>query len=157
MNISFFLFIILISLFFINPDFFDTTYNNKLGRFILVISLIIISLDSILLAILLLIVIIFLSQNKKKVKPPTNKIIEETDESFPIAEVIKKTIDKKHDDNFLVKKYDKNLYKKSKRDGVNVVQVSELIRPKSSKVMVIVPNVPNIQTVPYSKENYYKI
>jgi Flp pilus assembly protein TadB len=157
MNISFFLFIILVSLFFLNPGFFDTTYNNKLGRFILVISLVIISLDSILLAILLLIVIILLSQNKKKVKPPVNKIIEEKDEALPIGEVVKKTIDKKHDDNFLFKKYDKNLYKKSKRDGVNVVQVSELIRPKSSKVMVIVPNTPNIQTVPYSKENYYKI
>ena len=157
MNISFFLFIILVSLFFLNPEFFDTTYNNKLGRFILVISLVIISLDSILLAILLLIVIILLSQNKKKVKPLANKVIEEKDQPLPIGEVVKKTIDKKHDDNFLFKKYDKNLYKKSKRDGVNVVQVSELIRPKSSKVMVIVPNTPNIQTVPYSKENYYKI
>lgn len=157
MYISFFLFVILVSLFFLNPEFFDTTYNNKIGRFILVISLVIISLDNILLAILLLIIIIFLSQNKKKVKPPPNKIIQESDEPIPIGEVIKKTIDKKRDDNFLFKKYDKNLYKKSKRDGVNVVQVSELIRPKSSKIMVIVPNKPNLQTVPYSKENYYKV
>lgn len=157
MNISFFLFIILVLLFCFNPDFFDTTYNNKLGRFILIISLIIISIDSILLAILLLIVIILLSQNKKRVKKVIENPIIETDEQLPISEVVKKTINKKPDENFLLKKYDKNLYKKSKREnGVNVVQVSELVRPKSSKVMVIVPNTPNIQTLPYSKENYYK-
>jgi len=133
-------------------------YNSKIGRFILIISLIIISLNNLILAILLLFIIIILSQNKKKIKPFHKKKIEETLNQLPIGEVVKRSIDKKIDEKFVFKKYDKNLYKKSKRDnGVNVVQVSELIRPKSSKVMVIIPNRPNIETVPYSKENYYKI
>lgn len=156
MNISFFLFILLVILFFVQPNFFETMYNSKIGRFIIIISLVIISLNSFLLAILLIIIIIFLSQNKKKVIPPPEKIIKETtNDQLTMEEVVKK-INNPSNEKFLFKKYDKNLYKKSKREnGVNVVQLSELIRPKSSKIMVVGPNTSN-NTLPYSKENYYK-
>lgn len=139
-------------------DFFYTMYNNKIGRFILVVSLIIISLNNLLLALIFLVVIIILSQNNKKIKVIQPKVAEETAENgLPIEEVIKKSMNDNQDDTFLFKKYNKHVYKKSKKqNGVNVIQVSELMRPKESKPMFVFPNT-NTEAIPYSKENYYKI
>lgn len=129
MYISYFLFLLIVILFAINPSFFNSMYNSKLGRFILIVILIIIALNNLILAVILLIIIIVLSQNKKKVKPnPENSEIKKSSHS----------------------------HKSKKRTGVNTTQVSEMFRPKSSKVMVVFPKI-NTETTPYSKGNFYEI
>ena len=132
MDISYFLFLLIIILFFLNPSFFDTMYNNKLGRFILIVILIILSLNNLLLAVLFIIVIIVLSQFKPSRKHKIRKHNSKSDHS-------------KH----------KTKHKSKRQNGVNIVQVSEMFRPKSSKVMVVFPS--NTNTTPYTKNNFYEI
>ena len=115
-------------------------------------------MNSVALAVMLLIVIIGLSQNKKKVafkKPP----LEETDkERLSLTETLYKENAENADDRFVYKKYNKKQpYKKSKRKiGPNVIQLSELLRPKSSKGFPLFPNVHN-EVIPFSQTTYYKI
>jgi hypothetical protein len=152
------LFLILITIFITNNDFFTSLYNSKVGRLILVIILIIITINSLLLAILLLIIVIVLSQNKKRV---TLKVVppeEEEKQKLSLAEVLYKENKERPDEKFMYKKYNNYQYKKSKRkNGVNVVQLSETIRPKPSKYLPLFPNSSNNEIIPFSQTSFYKI
>jgi len=150
------LFIILIGMFYSNSDFFSVMYNSKLGRFMLVIILIVLTINSVILGVLLLMVIIFLS-HKKKVN-----IEKKTEQDTPIervnmSEAITKTIDINTSDATF-KNYNKYQYKKSKRKGgVNILQIDELMKPKPSNNGIIMPNIPNNEIMPYFNKNFYNL
>jgi len=151
------LFLILIGMF-QNKEFFSLMYNSKLGRFILVCILIALTLSSVFLGVLLLIVIIFLSHNKKKINIEKKMEPEEPSERVNMSEVITRTITDKPNDTISFKNYNKYQYKKSKRKGgVNILQINELMKPKSSKSEIIIPNIPNIEILPYSNKNFYNL
>jgi len=152
------LFLILITIFITNNEFFTSLYNSRVGRLILVVILIIITTNSLLLAFLLLIIIIGLSQNKKKVALKVLPEEKEVKEKLPLTEVIYKENKEKPDEEFMYKKYKNYSYKRSKRrNGVNTVQLSETIRPKPSKYLPIFPNSSNNDIIPFSQTSFYKI
>jgi hypothetical protein len=151
------LFLITIILFLIKPQFFELLYGTPCGRLILITILIIIAINSILLALLLFFIIIFLSRNKKKVRfvkplPPKNDL-----DVLSMEEVITKNYQEKNDETFLFKKHKNVQYKSKRKNGVNVIQISETLRPKPSKNMIVIPNIPNIETTPYFNKSFYHI
>ena len=150
------LFLITITLFFLKPQFFELLYNTVWGRIILISILIFITINSMCLAVILLLVIIFLSHNKKKVRF-TKNIPDNNIDSLPMEEIVIKNYQEKDNEMFLFKKHKKVNYKSKRKNGVNVIQISEIIRPKSSKNMVITPNIPNIETTPYYNKSFYYI
>lgn len=151
------LFLITITLFFLKPRFFELVYNTIWGRLILITIVIIITLNSIFLALILIIVIIILAQNKKKVRFAIEKKEDGHLDILPMEEIIKKNYQEKNDETFLFKKHKNINYKSKRKNGVNVIQLGEALRPKSSKNMVVIPNIPNIETTPYYNKSYYHI
>lgn len=154
------LFFIVITIFITNNDFFDSMYNSKIGRLVLVTILIVITLNSLALAILLLIIIMILSQNKKKVVIYHKADIKEEKERLPLSEALYKSDRDVHSEKFIYKKYKTTeAYKKSKRrDGVNIIKASEALRPKPSGHIPLFPNDKNAEIIPFSdSKTYYNV
>jgi hypothetical protein len=142
--------VILIFLLFLFSDevFFDLLYNNKIGRFVIVLLLIAISIVSIWLSFIFLMIIMYFSQLNKS-KSPIQENFDKMDR-VNVSDVL--------NNNFLYKNYKSdNLYKKSKKIGLNVVRESEKVRPKSSKSFPLTSNKPSKNITPYSKNIYYNI
>jgi hypothetical protein len=141
-NFSLTFFILLLLLFlFSDQAFFDLLYNSKLGRFVIIVLLIAISIISIWLSFLFLLMIMYFSQLKNTTPESFDKM-----DRVNISEVL--------NNNFLYKNYKQdNVYKKSKKMGVNVVKASEQMRPKSSKNIQLTSYKPK-NVLPYSKNSY---
>lgn len=145
-------FLILILLFFLFSDqvFFDTLYNNKIGRFVLIILLIVISIINIWLSFLFLMIIVYYSQINKTHTETQKENFDKMDR-LNVSDVL--------NNSFLYKNYKTDFnYKKTKREGMttNIVKESEKLRPKSSKTTMISGKISK-NVVPYSKNNYFNL
>jgi len=139
--------LVLIIMIFIFSDemFFNMIYNSKSGRFVIVVLLITISIVSIWLSFVFLMIIMYFSQFNKKT--PTTEHFDKMDR-VNVSDVL--------NNNFLYKNYKPdNVYKKSKKNGLDVIRESEKIRPKSSKFIPPFSTRPSKNVSPYSKNIYY--
>ena len=151
------LFLITIILFLAKPRFFELLYVTPCGRLILITLLIVITINSIILGLVLFFIIIFLGRNKKRVRFANKPAEKNTLDILPMEEVVIKNYQEKNDDSFLLKKHKNMQYKSKRKNGVNVIQLSEALRPKPSKNMIVIPNIPNIETTPYYNKSFYHI
>jgi len=143
-------FVILLLLLFLFSDqaFFDTLYNSKLGRLVIIVLLITISIINIWLSFLFLMIIMYYSQ-LNKTSSPTKENFDKMDR-VNVSEVL--------NNNFLYKNYktDSN-YKKTKRETKsNIIKEDENLRSKSSKTAIVSSKQTN-NIVPYSKNSYFNL
>jgi hypothetical protein len=137
--------VLIITIFlFSDKVFFDMIYNSKSGRFVIVVLLIATSVVSIWLSFIFLMAIMYFSQFNKT---PTPESFDKMDR-VNVSDVL--------NNNFLYKNHKlDNVYKKSKKSGLNVVRESEKIRPKSSKFIPPFSARESKSVTPYSKNIYY--
>lgn len=142
-------FLILILLFFLFSDqvFFDALYNSKIGRFVIIVLLITISIVNIWLSFVFLVIIMYYSQLNKIPTPETKENFDTLDR-VNVSDVL--------NNNFLYKNYKKDyVYKKSKKEGItNIITENEKLRPKSSKLSSVISSKPMKDIVPYSKTQF---
>ena len=143
-------FLILILLFFLFSDqvFFDALYNSKIGRLVIIILLVTISIINIWLSYIFLLIIMYYSQLNKTPAPTETKENFDKLDRVNISDVL--------NNNFLYKNYKTDsIYKKSKKEGMtNIIAENEKLRPKSSKLSSIISSKPSKDVVPYSKTHF---
>lgn len=141
-------FVILLLLFFLFSDqvFFDTLYNSILGRLVIIILLITMSIINIWLSFLFLMIVIYYSQiNAPPSIPPENF---DNIDRVNISDVL--------NNNFLYKNYKtESSYKKTKREGMKSSIIKENEKLKSEPKTSIVSKPTNI--VPFSKSSYFNL
>jgi predicted membrane protein len=181
------LFLIVIVIFYKSPLFFNTIYSSTIGRLLLVLIVVILSMNSIAIALMMIVAIIVFSQifkpkhhpKRRPVKKspkkynkitlgeiysPNNEIIQNANKSDMTKGIKikggKVTFDEIEIERYVYKNYKEDIpHKKSKSaKGVNVVDLSRYLYPKSSKDMPSRPPKYDIDDIsPFSSFHNYKL